>query len=68
MEIQINFLGLSLLVNGNYTEEEGETNSGADFEITSVYLENDNSETDIFDLVEDKVCSIKDLVIEKIEE
>ena len=66
MEIQIELLGIDLLVEGHYTEEEEETNVGADFEILAIYLD-DQGGTDIIDLLEHHEARIKELVIEKIE-
>ena len=65
MEIQIELLGIELLIEGNYTPEEEETNSGADFEIEYVFLP--GSDCCILDLLEHHEARIKDLVIEKIE-
>ena len=67
MEIQIELLGIDLLVEGHYTESEEETNSAADFEILAIYLD-DQGGTDIIDLLEHHEARIKELVIEKIEE
>jgi len=68
MEIQIELLGIELLVYGNYTESEEETNSPADFEIQAVILIYDSSQTDFFDLLQHHEARIKELVIEKIKE
>jgi hypothetical protein len=68
MEVQINLLGIELLVNLEYTPAEEETNSNADIELYEVWLFNDSSETDISALLEYHEEKIKELVIEKIEE
>ena len=68
MEIQINLLGVELLVICNYYPEEEETNSGSDIEIFMVYQSHDKLRIDIMDLLEHHEAKIKDLVIEIIEE
>jgi len=68
MEVQINLLGIELLVNVNYTPAEEETNSNADVELYEIYLENDNSQTDISALLEDHIEKITELLIEELEE
>jgi len=68
MEVQINLLGIDLLVNLEYTPAEEETNSNADIELYEVWLFNDGLQTDISALLEDHEAKIKELVIEKIEE
>ena len=68
METKIKLFGIDLLVYGNYTESEEETNSPADFEIVEINLSEDSSGVNIQGLLEHHEAKIKELVIEIIEE
>jgi len=68
MEVQINLLGIELLVNVNYTPAEEETNSRADVELYEICLLDDSYENDISALLDAHIDEITELVIEKIEE
>ena len=73
--IEIEFKGIKLLVGGTYTPPEepvryyndmsGHPGSNSDFDINEIFVE----ETDIYELFGEKdLETIKDLIIEKIEE
>ena len=72
MEIEIELFGTNLLIVGNYIPADEQTHDyegcSSDFEIDIISLSNDNSRTDIQDLVYVHEAKIKELVIEKIEE
>ncbi len=76
MEVKINFRGINLVVNGNYTPEEpmimyysegdGYPGAGSEYEILEIYVE--DSSIDIFELFSfSDIEEIEELCLTEIE-
>ena len=63
-QVTVNFKGVDIDLEGNYTAEETDTNSGATFEMRKAEI----GRVNVFLLLEDYYTELEDLAIIKIEE